>query len=102
MNMAILTRLEALKDLVQEAIDKGATTVEQIHQTIAAMPLEALEKRGLLDAEAASLKEKQASTIGAVYDAIRRVNKEVGDLASGLIESLEDHVDAQKNIGRKD
>jgi len=100
--LAILTRLEALKDLAQEAIDKGATTVEQIHQAIAAMPLEALEKRGLLDEEVASLKEKQAATIGAVYDAIRRVNKEIGDLASGLIESLEDHADAQRNISRKD
>lgn len=100
--MAILTRLEALKDLIQEAVDKGATTVEQIHQTIAAMPLSALEKRGLLEDEVTTIKEKQAETIGAVYDAIRRVNKEVGDLASGLIESIENHADAQKNIGRKD
>ncbi len=100
--MAILTRIEALKDLIQEAVDKGATTVEQIHQTIAAMPLEALEKRGLLDEQAAKVREAQATTIGSVYDAIRRVNKEVGDLASGIIESLEDHADAQKNIGRKD
>ena len=100
--MAILTRLEALKDLIQEAIDKGATTVEQIHQSIAAMPLEALEQRGLLDEKATLIKEKQAATIGAVYDAIRRVNKEVGDLASGLIESLEDHNAAQGNIGKKD
>lgn len=99
--MAILTRLEALKDLVQEAIDKGATTVEQIHLTIAAMPLEALEKRGLLEDQVTGIKEKQAETIGSVYNAIRRVNKEVGDLASGLIESLEDHNDAQKNIGKK-
>ena len=100
--MAILTRLEALKDLIQEAVDKGATTVEQIHQSIAAMPLEALEQRGLLEDKATVIKEKQAATIGAVYDAIRRVNKEVGDLASGLIESLEDPNAVQGNIGKKD
>lgn len=99
--MSFLTRIEALKDLVQEAVDKGATTVEQIHQTIAAMPLEALEKRGLLDDKAAALKDAHATSIGAVYDAIRRVNKEVGDLASGLIETLEDQIEAQKNIGKK-
>lgn len=99
--MAVLTRIEALKDLIQEAVDKGATTVEQIHQTIAAMPLDALEKRGLLDDKAASLKETHAVTIGAVYDTIRRVNKEIGDLASGLIETIEDQVTAQKNIGKK-
>lgn len=99
--MAFLTRIEALKDLVQEAVNKGATTVEQIHQTIAAMPLDALEKRGLLDEKAASLREAQASTIGAVYDAIRRINQEVGDLATGLIEGLEDQIAAQKHIGKK-
>ncbi|PQA48909.1 hypothetical protein [Amnimonas aquatica] len=100
--MSFLTRIEALKDLIQEAVDKGATTVEQIHQTIAAMPLDALEKRGLLEGKASQVRETQAATIGAVYDAIRKVNQEVGDLASGLIESLEDQIAAQKNIGKKD
>ncbi|MFX4324677.1 hypothetical protein ABTA53_18870, partial [Acinetobacter baumannii] len=86
---------------IQEAVDKGATTVEQIHQSIAAMPLDALEKRGLLEGKASQVRETQAATIGAVYDAIRKVNQEVGDLASGLIESLEDQIAAQKNIGKK-
>lgn len=99
--MSLLTRIEALKDLVQEAVDKGATTVEQIHQTIAAMPLDALEKRGLLTDKTAGLRETQAATIGTVYDAIRRINQEVGELASGLIETVEDQIAAQKNIGKK-
>ena len=99
--MAFLTRVEALKDLIQEAVDKGATTVEQIHQTIASMPLDALARRGLLGGDADAAKAAHADTIGAVYDTIRRVNKEVGDLASGLIETLEDQVEAQRNIGRK-
>lgn len=96
--MAFLTRVEALKDLLQEAIDKGAHSVEQIHKTIAAMPLSALKDRGLLSDDVA---EKHDESVGAVYDAIRRVNKEVGDLASGLIESLEDHQVAQKNMSDK-
>lgn len=99
--MKFLTRLEALKDLVQEAVDKGATTVEQIHQAVAAMPLEALEKRGLLDDRVATVRETQAATIGAVYDAIRRINEEVGDLASTLIEGLEDQLAAQRHIGQR-
>lgn len=101
--MSFLIRIEALKDLIQEAVDKGATTVEQIHQTIAAMPLDALEKRGLLDDKdkIAGLREAHAETIGTVYSAIRRVNQEIGELASGLIETLEDQIAAQKNIGKK-
>ncbi|MBW2458889.1 MAG: hypothetical protein JRI68_30600, partial [Deltaproteobacteria bacterium] len=37
-------QLTNLKDLVQEAIDKGATTVEEVHQSIASKPLEILEQ----------------------------------------------------------
>lgn len=100
--MKFLTRIEAIKDLVQEAVDKGATSVEQIHQAIASMPLDALAKRGLLEEELSSAKQTHAETIGAVYDAIRRVNQEVGNLASELIETLENQIDAQRNIGNKD
>jgi hypothetical protein len=47
--MTTLERLELLKDIVQQAIDRGATSVESIHQYIADLPFEALEKAGLLD-----------------------------------------------------
>lgn len=95
--MTFLTRLEAIKDLIQEAVEKGANTVEQVHSTISAMPLDALEKRGLLDHQARDVHD---ATVGSIYDAIRRINKEVGDLASGLIETVEDQVAAQKHIGK--
>ena len=42
--MKAVQRLELLKDFVQEAVDRGATSVEQIHQYIADLPFEALEK----------------------------------------------------------
>lgn len=100
--MSFLTRVEAIKDLIQEAVDKGATSVEQIHQAIASMPLDALAKRGLLEDKAESVKQSHADTIGTVYDAIRRVNREVGDLATDLIESVEDQIATQKNINKKD
>jgi hypothetical protein len=47
--MKSLQRLELLKDLIQEAVDRGATSVEQIHQSIADLPFEVLERLGLLD-----------------------------------------------------
>ena len=46
--MKKLQRVELLKDFIQEAVDKGATSVEQVHQYIADLPFEALEKTGLL------------------------------------------------------
>lgn len=88
--MKTLQRLELLKDLVQQAVDRGASSVEAIHQHIAALPFEVLEKTGLLDDERLQLRTKQQRTIGAVYDAIRRINQQVGALISDQFELLED------------
>lgn len=87
--MKPLQRLELLKDLVQEAVDRGATSVEQIHQSIADLPFEALDRMGLLDADGSGLRDTKTRTIGFVYDAIRRINQEVGELLSEQFENLE-------------
>jgi uncharacterized protein (DUF2384 family) len=88
--MKTLQRLELLKDVIQDAVDRGATSVEQIHQTIADLPFEALERMGVLAPEDSELRETKTRTIGLVYDAIRRVNKEVGELLSDQFENLEE------------
>ncbi|HEX5362118.1 MAG TPA: hypothetical protein VFW49_13705 [Fluviicoccus sp.] len=93
-----LTRLEALKDLVQDAIDKGATTVEQIHKSIVDLPLSVLEKNGLLDVDSEKRDEMWNKSIGHVYEAIRRVNQEIGDLASQAFEAVDDQLIIQQNI----
>jgi len=85
-----LTRVQLVKDLIQQAVDKGATSVEQIHQYIAALPFETLEQLGMLDDQRIKLKERQRRTIGVVYEAIRRINRMVGDLISDQIENIED------------
>lgn len=100
--MSILLRIEAFKDLIQEVVDKGAQTAEQIHQSIATAPLDAMKQGGMLDGPRAdALKQRQVAVIGQVYGVIRRVNKEVGDFTSAVIESLENHAEAQRNIGRQ-
>ncbi len=88
--MEKLQRVELLKDLIQQAVDKGATSVEQVHQFIADLPFEALEKAGLLEDDKLQLRDRQRRTIGMVYDAIRRINKQIGDLISDQFENLED------------
>ncbi|MDX2167680.1 MAG: hypothetical protein SF182_11475 [Deltaproteobacteria bacterium] len=93
-----IAQIEAVKDLIQEAVDKGATSVEQIHRTIADLPLSALEQRGLLGAEGKSARTLVDTSIGAVYQTIRTVNRQVGELASDLFEALENHSDAQAHI----
>jgi hypothetical protein len=99
--MKKLERLQLLKDMIQEAIDRGATSVEQVHQYIAGLPFDALEKAGLLDDERYQLRSKQRHTIGMVYDAIRSINKQIGDLISDQFENLEESQQVADVLNRK-
>jgi hypothetical protein len=93
-----LQRIELLKDLIQEAVDKGATSVEQVHQYIADLPFEALERTGLLKDDKLQLREKKTRTIGMVYDAIRNINSQVGQLISDQFENLENSDEAARGL----
>ena len=84
-----MKRIKELKDLVQEAIDNGATTVEQIHKSLANMPFEVLEKINLGGATVDKLENFQKETIGTVYDFIRSVNTKAGDIANELLRKLD-------------
>jgi hypothetical protein len=76
---------KALAKFIQDAIDKGATTVEEVHKSIADLPLTMLEESELLRGAAKEVKRVQDHTIGAIYDLIRGINKRVGTLASELL-----------------
>lgn len=93
--MTKLQRVELLKDLIQQAVDRGATSVEQIHQAIAELPFETLERIGVLKPEQQGLRDKHRRSIGMVYDAIRNINRQIGELISDQFELLEDgrHID---------
>ena len=71
--------------LIQEAIDRGATTVEEIHKSIVDLPLKILEEIDLLRGPAKEAKRVQDHTIAAIYDVIREINEQVGTLASELL-----------------
>ena len=81
--------LRKLKDIVQEAVDKGATSVEEVHQAIAAMPLEMLESIEGLEEPAKNIKELRQKSIGMVYDIIRKINNTAGELAEDIIGKVE-------------
>lgn len=80
-----MEQLKNVQALVQLAIDKGATTVEDVHKKIAAMPLDALKNVAPLAGPAEQVDDVAQAGIGAVYDAIRTVNAQVGDIAAKLL-----------------
>lgn len=71
-----------IADLVSDAIDTGANSVEQVHRAIAEMPLSILESIDVLNGPIGEVRKVQDQSIGAIYDMIRSVNAEVGKLAS--------------------
>ncbi len=70
-----------IADLIHEAVDKGATTVEEVHKSIADLPLKVLEEIELLKKPVKEVRRVQDRSIGAVYDLIRGINRQVGKLA---------------------
>jgi uncharacterized membrane protein len=81
-----MTEPKELSALIEDAVDKGATTVEQIHREIADLPLTVLERLGLFERTREDVRSIQDASIGAVYDVIRDVNHQVTKLAGELLE----------------
>jgi len=71
---------------IAEAIEKGATTVEDVHKSIAQLPLKVLEESDLLRGPAKEVRRIQDHTIGVIYDLIRYINGQVGTLATKLLD----------------
>ena len=81
--------LRKLADLVQREVDAGANTVEEIHRSIARMPLEVFAKLDIFEQATKEVRKVQDTSIGAIYDLIRKVNHEVAALAKELLDGRE-------------
>ncbi len=81
--------LRKLADVVRREVDAGADTVEEIHRSIAQMPLDVLAKLDIFEQTVKDVRKVQETSIGAIYDLIRKVNQEVGKLAVELLDGRE-------------
>ena len=81
--------LQRIQALVEDAVDNGATTVEEIHRAVAAAPLEVLGQVAPLADVATSAQDLTSRSIGAIYDTIRRVNEQVGVLAEQVLSATD-------------
>jgi hypothetical protein len=76
---------KALVRFIEEAIEKGATTVEDVHKSIAQLPLKILEETDVWRAPAKEVRRIQDHTIGAVYDLLWYIDEQVELLAEELL-----------------
>ena len=78
-------RDQTLTRLVEEVIDKGANTAEEINRAVLDLPISVLDSLGLEDT-ATGVKKVQDSSIGAIYTLIHEINHKVADMATDLLE----------------
>ncbi|HEY3355255.1 MAG TPA: hypothetical protein VGQ83_18525 [Polyangia bacterium] len=71
---------------LHDLIDKGVRTVEEIHTSIANLPLDMIEQIKPLEAPAREVKKVQKRVIGTVYDLIVAINHHVAALAGSVTE----------------
>ena len=76
-----MSKIRDLKDLVQQAIDDGATTAEEVHNRIAGMPFDQLEKVAAIEGLVQSARSLHDQSVQSVYDTIREVNRRAWKMA---------------------
>jgi polyhydroxyalkanoate synthesis regulator phasin len=82
-----------LSELIEEMVDKGATTAEEIHRAIAELPLNVLERLDLFEQATSEVRKVQDTSIGAIYDLIRNVNHKVAQLSGELLERRQERAE---------
>jgi hypothetical protein len=85
--------VKEIKDRVLNAIDKGTTAVEKVHQGIMRKPIEVLELIAPNLPLTKTVAEVQTKIIAIVYDVIRGVNHAAGEMADGVLRTEANDVD---------
>ncbi len=79
---------KALARLIEDIIEEGANSAEDIHRAVLDLPVTMLENLGL-KSTSKNMKKVQDSSIGAVYKLIHEINHEVANLATRLLDKHE-------------
>jgi uncharacterized protein Yka (UPF0111/DUF47 family) len=106
----MMAEVRKIKDLVHELVDKGVTTVEEIHQSITQVSHDNL--KGIAPEEVKPIVDKATdihdTATRSVYDTIRTINHKVSEISDEVItkvaeaskkvaDSYEDAVDPYKS-----
>jgi hypothetical protein len=77
---------ETLTEWVQDTVDRTTSRIEEIHRSIATIPLDIMRETGFLAQLADDVADLQERSIHAVYTTVRDVNRRVTGLAADLLE----------------
>ncbi len=93
--MALLQQMEAIKDLLQESVERGSRMVEGIHQVVEDTLVQTI---GVEDQAAV---QAYRARVAKIYESIRLINQKLGDAASEIFEVIEDQVEVDKIVKEK-
>ncbi|NNM52084.1 MAG: hypothetical protein HKM02_07650 [Pseudomonadales bacterium] len=93
--MALLQQIEAIKDLLQESVERGSRMVEGIHQVVEDTIVQTV---GLEDQAAV---QAYRTRVAHIYESIRLINQKLGDAASEIFEVIEDQAQVDKIVKEK-
>lgn len=80
-----MSKLQGLAQLVQDAVDKSTTAIEDVHLAVANEPLNILKKIPPLTSPVGGIQKIMNLGITSVYEIIRTVNRETGHMVSGAL-----------------
>lgn len=78
-----MTDRRSLAATVHDAIDEVTTAVEDIHKSVADLPLTLLGELTPFTGTLADVRTTQAHAIEAIYDLVRRINHRVRHVTTG-------------------
>jgi hypothetical protein len=84
-----MKKWRGLTELVRDAVDKGATAVEQVHKRTASRPFELLEKVPPLEVPVRGIHELHDLAVSGSYGMVRWVNRVAGTAVGVALDLLE-------------
>lgn len=86
-------KLISAQRIIEQAVDDGATLVEQVHSSIASMPFDVLENIEPIRSPIAKMREVHDDAVANIYETIRLTNDRAGELARNLLNAEDAGVD---------
>lgn len=87
--MSDLQKLRGLKNLVRDAVEHGATAIEQVHLATARRPFAVLEQIPGIAEPARGVQQVHDAVVATSYGAVRAVNRAVSQAADLALDALE-------------
>ena len=88
-------KLVGIVDFIQSTVEKGATSVEGVHRSLAAKPFEVVRMVKPLDEMVFSVQKIQDQCIGSFYDLERALTHSVGETAKVIATRIEGGAEQQ-------